>query len=247
MDTLTTTWASVVERHSAHAIEFYGAIVVQLLSFWLPCALYIALDPLFPSFAASHKLQPAPKQPSASDIRHCFLIVARNQLLSLALAFGIYYLELPSTLRVDAAPPPLTEFLVHIAACCVLREVMFYYSHRLLHVPSLYRLVHKIHHRFTAPVALAAQYAHPIEHVVSNVLPVVLPPALLGAHVLTAWAFLGGVLVETSTVHSGFDFFGGLAELHDEHHRRFTINFGVVGVLDWAHGTDGKEPKPKGE
>ena len=247
MESLASTWAALVERHPAHAIEFYGPIVVQLVSFWLPSALYIALDPLFPTFSAAHKLQPAPKQPTSAEIRHCFLVTFRNQLISLGLATTIYYLAIPSPLRVSPELPPLGEVAVHIVACTLMREVFFYYTHRLMHVPSLYRLVHKAHHRFTAPVSLASQYAHPVEHIVSNILPVIGPPAVLGTHILTAWIFLGMILLETCTVHSGYDFFGNLAEMHDEHHRRFTVNFGVVGVLDWAHGTDGTMPPKKQE
>lgn len=240
-------WAALVERHPPGAIEFYGTLLVQLVFFWLPSALYIALDPLLPSFSASHKLQPAPKQPSSSEIRHCFLVTLRNQLLVVAITFVPYYLSLPSPLRVSSTLPSLGEFLAHIAASSFLREALFYYSHRLMHMPTLYRRIHKMHHHFTAPVSLASQYAHPIEHIVSNAAPIALPLALLNAHVVTGWAFLAGVLFETATVHSGYDFFAGLAESHDEHHRRFTVNFGVLGVLDRMHGTYGAIPKGKGE
>lgn len=98
--------------------------------------------------------------------------------------------------------------------------------------------MHKTHHRFTAPVALASQYAHPLEHVAANTLPIVLPPLLLRSHVLTLWAFLAYQLVETATVHSGYDFFRGLARKHDRHHERFDVYFGGLGFLDWLHGTD---------
>ncbi|SPO02384.1 related to C-4 methyl sterol oxidase [Cephalotrichum gorgonifer] len=247
MEAISSAWASLVERHPSHSIEFYGTLLVQLLFFWVPSAIYIALDALFPAFSSAHKLQPPPKQPTAAEVRHCLSVTLRNQLIVAAIAFVPYYYPhlLPSPIRVDPSLPSLTEFLAHFAACCAIREVLFYYSHRLFHVPALYRAVHKVHHRFTAPVALASQYAHPVEHIIANMLPLAVPPALVGAHVVTGWVFLAFMLAETATVHSGFDFFGGLAAMHDEHHRRFNINFGGFGVLDWVHGTDGRVEKGK--
>ena len=57
--------------------------------------------------------------------------------------------------------------------------------------------------RFTAPIAFSAQYAHPIEHIVSNILPIGIPALGMRIHVLSWYAFLAFVLLETSTVHSG--------------------------------------------
>lgn len=97
----------------------------------------------------------------------------------------------------------------------------------------------KLHARFTAPVALAAQYATLPEHLFANVLPVAIPNILLHSHIITYWLFLAFELIETTTVHSGYDFFGGSARMHDLHHERFNVAFGTFGLLDWLHGTDG--------
>ena len=50
-------------------------------------------------------------------------------------------------------------------------EGVFYYSHRLLHAKPFYARINKTHHEWKAPTAIAAAYAHPIEHLLSNVLP----------------------------------------------------------------------------
>jgi methylsterol monooxygenase len=240
---LESAWASVVERYSDTQIEFFGIVIIQILCFWIPSAIYISLDTLCPTFSQAHKLQPATKQPTAAEIKHCLLITLRNQLISILLSLGLILtsqsLNRPS-FRITATLPSASEFIAHLLVCVLLREILFYYSHRALHLPSLYKRIHKTHHHFTAPVALAAQYAHPLEHVVANSLPIAIPPALLHSHIVTMFAFVGVVLLETCTVHSGYDFFGGLARGHDAHHERFNVYFGVLGILDRLHGTDGR-------
>jgi sterol desaturase/sphingolipid hydroxylase (fatty acid hydroxylase superfamily) len=89
-------------------------------------------------------------------------------------------------------------------------------------------------------MAFAAQYAHPIEHIVANQLPLILPLAIRRSHILTFCIWLGFSLVETAAVHSGYDFFRPplQADSHDLHHEKFNVHFGGLGILDWLHGTD---------
>lgn len=56
-----------------------------------------------------------------------------------------------------------------------------------------------------APVSVMAVYAHPIEHIISNIFPVTLGLALLKAPMSTAWVVFTTTQLATLGDHSGLN------------------------------------------
>ena len=86
-------------------------------------------------------------------------------------------------------------------------------------------------------MSISAVATHPVEYLLSNVLPAMAGPTLLGAHAVTVWTWLVWRLGETMANHSGYCFpwsmyklipFQGTAEEHDLHHSANTGNYGSL-------------------
>eukprot|EP00602_Paraphysomonas_sp_CaronLab_P004346 CAMPEP_0185031216 /NCGR_PEP_ID=MMETSP1103-20130426/18566_1 /TAXON_ID=36769 /ORGANISM="Paraphysomonas bandaiensis, Strain Caron Lab Isolate" /LENGTH=230 /DNA_ID=CAMNT_0027566665 /DNA_START=153 /DNA_END=845 /DNA_ORIENTATION=+ len=121
------------------------------------------------------------------------------------------------------------------AGCVVVIEVWFYVTHYALHTPVLYARIHKMHHRFKAPVAVASMYAHPVEYAVGNLMGVILGPILTNCHPMTSYVWIFNSLMTTGGSHSGHKLFD--AEFHDAHHQYFDYNYGISGVTDFVFNT----------
>jgi 4-alpha-methyl-delta7-sterol-4alpha-methyl oxidase len=127
----------------------------------------------------------------------------------------------------------------------VLDDFLYYWMHRTLHTPWLYKHVHSVHHRITTPFALTGNYMHAVEFMLTSTL-VMTGPSLVGAHVVTLWAWIVFRQLEAADGHSGYDvpwnpallvpFYKGPA-YHDFHHRRFFGNYaGFFAYLDKVFG-----------
>ena len=93
------------------------------------------------------------------------------------------------------------------------------YIFRLGHHPKLYKHFHKIHHEWTAPVSIIGIYNHPLEHIISNLLPITLGPLLMGSHLASLWVWSCMAITSTQISHGGYHLpFLPSPEAHDFHH-----------------------------
>jgi sterol desaturase/sphingolipid hydroxylase (fatty acid hydroxylase superfamily) len=97
------------------------------------------------------------------------------------------------------------------------------------------------HLSHSAPVALMAAYCHPIEHVVSNILPIVIGNFLFRYSLATSWIIYAIAIITTLGDHSGYHLpLLHSPQFHDYHHLKFIENFGQSGIIDKIHGTSAK-------
>lgn len=120
----------------------------------------------------------------------------------------------------------------------VLHDAYFYWTHRAMHLPGLYRFFHKLHHRSTSPTPWAAYSFHPLEAVVQAAFfPIV--AFTIPVHGIALFAFLVHMIVRNVIGHLGYEFLplgftkGPLTRWftttthHDLHHHFPRGNFGL--------------------
>jgi len=254
-DTWQEMWTFFLEKVGGEdewMLFVFGSAFVANLTFFGLGSLYAWFDYSDIPWIKKYKIQPGANEPVPDRKKFVKLVrgVVFNQTVVL-----IPYLCVIHRLtewRQAYAPPlfaknnydlrTLPEFhwvLIEFAVFLLVEEVAFFYSHRLAHHRRFYKYVHKVHHEWTAPVGLTALYAHPLEHVVSNMLPVSLGPLVCGSHLATAWLWTTIAIATTINSHGGYHFpFFPSPEAHDFHHLKFNQCFGVLGILDYLHGTD---------
>ena len=250
-----TGWDRFCRNTSAWQVELTVTVFVQLIGFWLPATMYQLIDICFPEFSRAHKHQPdSCRQPTRSQILHCARHAFFMTLGDIALQFGIGYLtDFRPVFLISPTLPTLKELVRHFIYGNLAREVLGYYIHRLLHHSWFYARYHKLHHSFTAPIAFTGLYATPVEHFVSDFIPIVLPLALVAryhepVHILSFNVYLISVLLVGTAEHSGYDFVQPpVSKAHDLHHEKSNVNYGSLYIMDWLHGTDVLERGRKGD
>jgi sterol desaturase/sphingolipid hydroxylase (fatty acid hydroxylase superfamily) len=116
----------------------------------------------------------------------------------------------------------------------VISDFGFYATHRLMHLPKLYRF-HKVHHEYKNNDILAAQHFHPIDFFISIASPVLLTTVFVRPHAFTQ--FMAGLWIFTANLddHIGYAFpwspvrwfpLSAGTDAHEFHHQ---VNMGCYG------------------
>jgi sterol desaturase/sphingolipid hydroxylase (fatty acid hydroxylase superfamily) len=137
-----------------------------------------------------------------------------------------------------STPAEWLWFPASIAVYLFLHDTWFYWTHRWMHGPKLFKTVHAVHHASKPPTAWAAMSFHPWE-------------ALSGAILLPALAFLIPIHVAAMAIvltiatimgvtnHMGWEMFPKSwvngwfgrhfisASHHEAHHRHYNCNYGL--------------------
>jgi len=223
------------------SMAILGTGIVITASFWLFNSIFILFDLGYgpTKWLKRYKIQDNEKVDPKRMLKALPRILFNQLIVGYAVMELGYFLGKWRGCSFDRQLPTFPWVVYEMFVFIVVEEILFYYSHRLLHHKRIYKYVHKIHHEWTAPTGIVSIYAHPLEHLLSNALPPLVGPLLCGSHVATSWLWYMLVLFSTTISHSGYHFpFLPSPESHDFHHLKFTQCYGVLGVLDRLHGTD---------
>lgn len=212
---------------------FLSSLATGTVSFW-GIGLLFALPALF--HVSRWKIQ-ANRNLDYSMLRRSMPLIAFNFFFGNVLVGPLMLAFLPESSFDFRNVPTTGQLALEIMVWMIVEEVMFFYLHRWLHInKTMYARVHKLHHRWTAPVSFVAIYCHPLEHILCNLTPLLMGPLICRSHILAIGTFLFAGTIHTLAVHSGYWFCDDNG-MHDEHHAKFTVNYGVMGLMDYWYGS----------
>ncbi|MCA6073657.1 sterol desaturase family protein [Fulvivirga sedimenti] len=139
---------------------------------------------------------------------------------------------------IDINEYPLWWIPAGIVLILLLHEAYYYWLHRWMHLPGVYRLVHKTHHESVQTSVYTAFSFHPIESLLQAIyLPLVLTFIPVNLFVLIGLLVL--MTISATVNHAGIEVFpsGAIGQWmgkwlvgsthHHVHHTKFRYNFGL--------------------
>jgi sterol desaturase/sphingolipid hydroxylase (fatty acid hydroxylase superfamily) len=165
-------------------------------------------------------------------------------LLTILIFAGVSSLLLLTPFRQYTAyySPPLARgwvyFLLVIPAMFLLHDAYFYWTHRLMHHPKLFKIFHLVHHKSTNPSPWAAFAFHPLEALVEvgyfALMIMVLPISFV--HI---FIFFAVMIIYNVYGHLGWELYPkgftthrigkwlNTSVNHNSHHQYFKGNYGL--------------------
>jgi len=144
--------------------------------------------------------------------------------------------------------PAVGRLLLEFVAIVLIHDAYFYWMHRAVHTPSLFRRVHRVHHKSRTPTPWAAYAFAPPEAILeASILP--LAGLFLPMHEMTVFLFVTHMIARNVMGHAGVELFPSwwlqapvlrwitTTTHHDLHHHNGGYNFGLYFTWwdRWMH------------
>jgi sterol desaturase/sphingolipid hydroxylase (fatty acid hydroxylase superfamily) len=240
---------SIEKALLVYIVPFVTLLLVILNAFFW--TLYFFEMPFFDRF----RVNPEPwlwKQNPAKWrklLRDTVFVYAPQELLLAPIITRVYFFIFKVDLDISRTVG-FGEIIWQFCFCIFWEDFFLYFGHRLLHTPFFYKRIHKIHHRFNITINIAVFFMHPVELLLSAILPHYTGHMILkrGMHITTFTAWSLYRTAHTNEHHSGYQFpyspfsiFPGSVEpyYHDFHHHKNTGNYAIsLHFWDTYFGTN---------
>lgn len=160
---------------------------------------------------------------------------------------GVAMVYLIRTNVVELLPETLFNTLSGIVILTLYNELHFYLVHKLLHLPVLYRTIHKIHHQSKIPTVYSVYSFHWVEALLLSTVPITIAPFYTFSATALFIYPLASILLNFAG-HCNYRFGNGLGDSwklfstrHAQHHYKNSAKFGfALNLFDKLFPTNKK-------
>ena len=223
---------------ATHFAAVWPAVFVNdLLRYALAAGLVAALLYGCRRRLAARRLQT--RRADGADIRREIAFSLATVLIFSAIGYSIALGVEFGLLRVTTGPlPGALSLAFDFALIVIAHDAWFYWMHRAIHHPRLFRAVHRLHHRSRTPTPWAAYAFAPAEAVLEALfLPLFW--LFVETHVVIGFLFTTHMIVRNVVGHAGVELFPSrwldwpvlrwvtTTTHHDMHHQHVRGNYGL--------------------
>jgi len=223
----------------AEEVKWSVTFAILVISYFILASItYFLLYNLFKEEFSKRKIQKNYAHPSLiwHELKYTLstLVIFIITVLLVFLASNKGYTLMYSTIESYG----LAYFIASIFIIIFIHDAYFYWTHRFMHLPKVFPIVHKVHHQSTNPSPWSSFSFHPLEAIImSGIMPLIV--FTVPVHGLAYTIFIYYMLTMNILGHLGFEFypqnFSGncfgkwhiTSTHHNIHHQHFKSNFGI--------------------
>jgi sterol desaturase/sphingolipid hydroxylase (fatty acid hydroxylase superfamily) len=231
----------------------FTTLLVPFLYIVVATSFYLVLYIWKAQAYKNSKIQPV--EVAAPQLRREFFYSIISLIIFTAMGFAVFllYHYRYSQLYLDIGKYGILYFVVSILLMMFFHDMYFYWTHRLLHLPSWYQKIHTVHHLSSNPSPFTSLSFHPVEAIIqAAVLPLMV--VIIPAHPFSIFIFLIFMVYKNVRGHAGYEFttpddrqnkrkwLQSYSIHHNQHHLYGRGNYGLYFTLwDKAMKTFRKE------